>query len=119
MEQHMALVDIALARQHCKAEAEDDPILQVYLGAAEQHALDFLNRQVFATQTALDAAVSGKTALPGAMVLNGAIQSAILLLCGHLYANREDSVVGVSVSQVPTGALELLRPHRRFPGIPE
>jgi len=113
----MALVDLAVARQHCKAEAEDDAVLQVYLGAAEQHALDFLNRRVFATEQALDEAVVAETAGSAPIVVNDAIRNAILLLCGHWYVNREDAVTGTIAQQVPMGAHELLRPHRHFPGV--
>lgn len=112
----MALVDLAVARQHCRADSEDDAVLAVYLGAAEQHALSFLNRAVYPTEQALEDAVEAGTASPAPMVVNGAIRSAILLLCGHLYANREDVVTGASVSRIPMGARELLLPYRRFAG---
>lgn len=112
----MTLVDLTVARQHCKADSGDDTVLQLYLGAAEQHALAFLNRAVHETQSKLDEAIASGSAGPAPIVANDAIRSAILLLCGHLYANREDVVTGVSVQQVPLGANELLLPYRRFAG---
>lgn len=112
----MALVDLALARQHCRADSNDDDVLTAYLSAAEHHALAFLNRAVYPTEQALEDAVEAGTAGPAPMVVNGAIRSAILLLCGHLYANREDVVTGASVSRIPMGARELLLPYRRFAG---
>lgn len=115
----MALVDLALARQHCRAEPDDDTVLTAYLSAAEQHALAFLNRAVYPTEHALKDAVDAGNAGPAPMVVNGAIRSAILLLCGHLYVNREDVVTGASVSRVPMGARELLLPYRRFAGTQE
>lgn len=115
----MALVDLALARQHCRAESDDDAVLTVYLSAAENHVLAFLNRAVYATQHALESAVEDGTAGPAPMVVNGAIRSAILLLCGHLYANREEEVTGVSVSSLGFGVREMLLPYRRFAGTEE
>lgn len=46
------------------------------------------------------------------MVVNDAIRAAVLLICGHLYANREDVVTGVSVAQMPMGSQYLLHPYR-------
>lgn len=112
----MSLVDLSLARQHCRAESEDDAVLTVYLSAAEQHTLAFLNRAVYPTEQELEAAVDSGDAGPAPIVVNGAIRSAILLLCGHLYANREDVVTGASVTRIPMGARELLLPYRRFAG---
>lgn len=40
------------------------------------------------------------------------IVSAILLILGHLYENRESVVVGVTVTEVPMGAKWLLDPYR-------
>jgi len=40
------------------------------------------------------------------------IKTGLLLLLGHLYENREASVIGVSVAQLPMGVEAFLRPHR-------
>lgn len=48
-----------------------------------------------------------------AMVVNDSIVSAILLTFGHLFANREDVVVGAPAVELPLGARSLLRPYRR------
>lgn len=48
------------------------------------------------------------------MVVNDTIKSAVLLIVGHLYAHREDVVVGVSVAQLPNGAEWLLAPHKVY-----
>ncbi len=50
------------------------------------------------------------------IVANGSILAAIRLTLGHLYANREDVVTGVSVAELPQGAKALLRPYRRVMG---
>lgn len=46
------------------------------------------------------------------IVINPAIQAACLLTLGHLYANREDVVVGTITAQMPIGATALLTPYR-------
>lgn len=51
----------------------------------------------------------------GGIVVNQSIVSACLLILGHLYSNREDSVTGVntsSVTELPGGSRSLLWPYR-------
>lgn len=73
--------------------------------------------QAAATQTAenawLKACVTHRQAMDG-MVVNEAIKAAVLLIVGHLFANREDVVAGVSVSQLPNGAEWLLQPYKVY-----
>lgn len=73
--------------------------------------------QAAATQTAenarLKACVTHRQTMDG-MVVNEAIKAAVLLIVGHLFANREDVVAGVSVSQLPNGAEWLLQPYKVY-----
>jgi hypothetical protein len=113
----MPLVPIEQVLQHLRADAGgEDELVALYLSAAEQAAADYLNRQVFDSATSLAAAVAAGTAGLDPLVVNGAVLAAILLITGHLYANREEVVVGATVAQMPFAAQSLLRPHRRFPG---
>jgi multidrug efflux pump subunit AcrA (membrane-fusion protein) len=48
------------------------------------------------------------------IVVNDQIKAAVLLTVGHLYANREDVVVGASVSALPHGADCLLQPFKVY-----
>lgn len=107
----MSLVDLEAAKLHLRVDGEDeDAIIQIYLDAAEQAAIDFLNRNVYVDQDALDAAAEPPEAMP--MVVNAPIRAAVLLVLGHLYANRENSVTGVSAQDLPMGAHALLWPYR-------
>ena len=73
--------------------------------------------QAAATQTAenewLKACVTHRQTMDG-MVVNEAIRAAVLLIVGHLFANREDVVAGVSVAQLPNGAEWLLQPYKVY-----
>ncbi len=42
------------------------------------------------------------------------IKQAIYLVVGHLYNNREDTIAGVALQNIPTGAQSLLYPYRAF-----
>lgn len=48
------------------------------------------------------------------IVVNEVIKSAVLLIVGHLYANREDVATGVSVASLPNGADYLLQPYKVY-----
>lgn len=158
----MTLVPLPVAKMHIRAEDAADDEVTPYLSAAELAAASFLNRQVYATQGELDAAVAGVPAMLTAagvahtaaaeaaealedaiarttvvayadtvyaraqdeareilagMVVNDAVKAAILLLFGHLHANREDAVTGVTVAQMPMGSQYLLMPYRVGMGV--
>jgi uncharacterized phiE125 gp8 family phage protein len=49
-----------------------------------------------------------------AALVPAALRSAILLIVGHLYENREDVVVGRQVNSLPNGAEYLMYPYRLF-----
>jgi hypothetical protein len=105
------LVSIEQARQHCRADSEDDALLTVYADAAEQAAQDFLNRRVYKDADALAEAVLDDSAGIDPIVTNPSITAAVLLITGHLYRNRE-AVAGETANQLPMGAHSLLWPHR-------
>lgn len=48
------------------------------------------------------------------IVVNDTIKAAVLLTTAHLYANREDVVVGASVATLPNGADCLLQPYKVY-----
>ena len=51
---------------------------------------------------------------PPADPVPDALKEAVRQLAGHLYANREASLVGITVSQLPFGLLDLLAPYRAW-----
>lgn len=107
----MSLIDLSTAKIHLRTNGDgEDELIGIYLDAAESAAVEFLNRNVYATQDELDEAAEPAEACP--MVINGSVKAAMLLILGHLYANRENSVVGVSSQDLPMGAHSLLWPYR-------
>ena len=109
----MELITLEQARAHCRVDTEDDALLELYGGAAEGAAQQFLNRRVFADAASMATAVLDGTGGINPIVVNDAIRAAILLMLGHLYRTREEvqGSGGASV-QVPMGAHSLLWPHR-------
>lgn len=114
----MPILTTEQAIEHCRADPNTDAtMVALYLGAAIDAAQDYLGRKVFADQTELDAAVAAGAAGDDPMVATYAVKAAILLICGHLFANREDVVTGLQSYAMPMGSRDLLRPHRKVPGL--
>jgi len=108
----MHLVTLEQARAQVAAMPHHDAQLELYVGAAEQAAEDFLNRKVYPDADALAAAVLDGSAGDDPMVVNDAIRAAVLLIVGHLFNNREEVVTGTIATKMPMGAHALLWPHR-------
>lgn len=114
----MPILTTAQAIAHCRADPDEDAvIMELYLGAAVDAAQDYLGRRVYADQAELDAAVEAGTAGELPMVATYSVKAAMLLICGHLFANREDVIVGAQSFSMPNGSRDLLRPHRKVQGL--
>jgi hypothetical protein len=108
----MSVIDIEVAMQHCRAEEVDRSDVLLKLEAAEESAAMYLNRSFYADTDAMAEAVLAGTAGDDPIVITKSITAACLLILGNLYANREDTVVGVSVAELPQGSRSLLSPYR-------
>jgi Phage gp6-like head-tail connector protein len=54
------------------------------------------------------------TGIPSDSATPAPVNEAIRQLAGHLYANREASLVGVTAQSLPFGVLDLLTPYTPF-----
>lgn len=109
----MALIDIGTAKQHLKADgSHEDSLISIYLSAASSSAVEFLNRQIFESQAALDAAVANGTAGELPMLINDQVRAGILLTLSYLYANRGDVD-----EKMPAAAQSMLWPFRVKMGV--
>ncbi|MBA6090322.1 phage gp6-like head-tail connector protein [Pseudomonas monteilii] len=158
----MSVIAVEVAMHHLRADPEDQVLAQAQLDAAEEAAMQFLNRRFYLDQVALDEARAGvqatmqqakeayaeaaaaaeaeqdhtlrcrllehaRQALADAydqvdaiaygMVLNPAIQAACLLKLGHLFANREEVVTGITTAELPLASQHLLMPYRIRMGV--
>ena len=105
------LLDLATVKLHLRVDGSaEDALIGLYVTAAEEFAMQFLGRTIYATELAQGLDTAG-------IAINPAIQAALLLIVGHLYANREDVLAGVSVAQLPNGSQSLLQPYRSGMGV--
>jgi hypothetical protein len=109
----MPILTTEQAIAHCRADPDADaPLVELYLDAAIDAAQDYLGRKLYEdAQAMVDA--GDETGL----VPNFAVKAAILLICAHLFENRENVLTGVTAQTLPMGAHDLLRPHRRSFGL--
>ena len=107
----MSIVTLAQAKLHLKVDdTEEDTLIQIYLDAAERSIANYLNRELYETDAGSD--------LTG-LVIDSAVQGAILLQVGHLYANREavSQQPGNYMLELPLGLKWLVDPYRIEMGI--
>lgn len=98
----MATVDIALLKQHVRADdfSDDDMYLTHLLDAAEAYVCDATHR----TSAEL---VQEDGTLPATL------QQAVLLIAGHWY-NQREAVSGVQMAEVPYTLQALIKPYRKL-----
>lgn len=108
----------ALAKSYQRIVGDDeDDVIALLLSGAEKSALKYLNRQLYADDAAMAAAVTAGTAGRYPMVIDDDIKVGMLKIFGTMYENREDAVLGVTTIALPQGSRDLLRPHRISPGV--
>ncbi|NWN92292.1 phage gp6-like head-tail connector protein [Marinobacter adhaerens] len=107
------MLDPEIIKNHIRVEldfSEDDALLETYATAAQRYAENYTGRTLYATKTEVPKDPEDKRAL----VLDDDITTAMLLLIGHWYANRESVVIGTTASEVPMAVEALLAPYRHF-----
>lgn len=108
----MSMITLDEAKLHLRIDHDfDDQDIQLKLDTAEEQAIDFLERQVYASEDELNLAITLNKAGERPMLINSSFKSAVLLLLGHLYENREE--IGMAnLSNVKYGFERLLNPYR-------
>lgn len=99
----MAVVDLALFKQHVRADdfADDDAYLEYLLETAEAAVIRATNR----TQEELEQMGGGEIPAP--------IKHAIMLIGAHWY-NQRESVSTVQMHAVPDSLQALIKPYRKL-----
>lgn len=107
----VAPVDLAAAKVHLRVDADDtseDALIRSLILAAMLAVEGKIFRRVYPDSAPLDLD-------PDGMVVNAAVNAAVLLIVGHLFANREAVAAGTRM-EVPMGVDWLLAPYVNFAG---
>lgn len=106
----MPVIHTEIAMEHLRVDDElEKTMVEGYLSAAEDAAMEFLDRRFYADEQVLVAAVEDGSAGERPMVIRPSVQSAVLLILGGLYAHRGDDSAG---GAIPKQARWLLEPFR-------
>lgn len=100
-------VTLATAKTHLRVvDGDEDPLITAWLAAAYLAVEGRIFRKVYEEGATIPE--EDETGIH----TNEVINSAALLILGHLYANREEVITGnVSAVQIPVGADWLLTPY--------
>lgn len=106
------VIDLDIAKNHCRVESDftlDDSLFQIYIGAAKRYVETWTRRKLYVNDTD-----EGYETDENRLLLDDDIRAAMLLLIGHLYANREAVNIGNITSTVPFAVESLLQPYRFY-----
>ncbi|MBW5800068.1 head-tail connector protein [Halomonas elongata] len=105
------MLELDIIKQHVRLEPdfdEDDALLDTYATAAHRYVENHTGRTLYATKAEIP------TDDEHALVLDDDLTTAMLLLIGHWYENREAVVMGTIATQVPMAVEALIAPYRHF-----
>ncbi|MBP6861350.1 MAG: phage gp6-like head-tail connector protein [Neisseriaceae bacterium] len=104
------VISLDQAKLHLRVDGDDeDEVIKVYLGAAQSASARYLNRSIISDE--------GDRVGETDLVATDDVRAAILLTLGHLYANRENEIVGSITSSLKFAAVNLLTPYRIDMGV--
>ena len=108
----MEFIDPSIVRSHCRIDDDftgDDNLLEIYTGAAARYVETWTRRKLYKTNDEPGFADDADR-----LLLNDDVRTAMLLLIGHWYANREAVNIGNITSAVPFAVEALLQPYRIY-----
>ncbi len=106
------VLDLDVVKNHCRVEPEftlDDSLFKIYIGSAKRYVETWTRRTLYLLNTD-----PGFDTDENRLLLDDDIRSAMLLLIGHWYANREAVNIGNITSSIPFAVESLLQPHRIY-----
>lgn len=104
------MIGIDIVKAHLRVDFDDeDELIKLYIDAATDSAEAYLDRSLIESES------SRKD--PTDLVINSSVKAAILLTIGHLYANREQEIIGSITSELKFSARNLLMPYRIKMGV--
>lgn len=111
------MLELDIIKQHVRLEpddTEDDALLDTYATAAARYVENHTGRTLYATVSAVPTDIDGNVTDEHALVLNDDLVTAMLLIIGTWYGNRESVVVGSISSELPMGVKALIEPYRHY-----
>lgn len=111
------MLELDIIKQHVRLEPdfeEDDTLLDTYSNAARRLVENRTGRKLYATAAEIPKDGDGNATDEKALVLDDDLVTAMLLLIGGWYENRESITTGTIVTQTPLAFEALISPYRFF-----
>ncbi|SDO72583.1 Phage gp6-like head-tail connector protein [Halomonas shengliensis] len=112
------MLELEIIRQQCRLEPDDtdeDALLETYATAAQRLVENQTGRTLYATEGEIPVdAETGEPTDEHALVLDDDLTTAMLLLIGHWFENREAVVIGTITSELPLAVEALIAPYRHY-----
>lgn len=108
----MAMIDLSTVKEHCRIDEDDtseDSLLSIYTGAAKRYVETWTRRTLYTTN-----AEPGFETDEYRLLIDDDVRTAMLLLIGHWFANREAVSVGATANTMPLAVEALLQPYRVY-----
>ena len=105
-------IEPSLVRQHCRIDDDftgDDNLLEIFTGAAARYVETWTRRKLYKTNNE-----PGFADDEDRLLLDDDVRTAMLLLIGHWYENREATIAGQAVASLPLAVDALLQPYRIY-----
>ena len=110
----MTILDTNMVKLHLHVDHDtEDDLIKIYVQAAEEAAMEYLNRQVYKEQTEVDAAIDDGADRP--MLVNASFKAAVLYAVGAMYMTREDA--SAKDNEFPQYSRRCLDPFRIHQGV--
>ncbi|PHI31037.1 head-tail connector protein [Budvicia aquatica] len=103
------MINLELIKAHCRLDPDfndDDNLLGIFQQAAFKYVENKTNRVMYLPD---QDPPEGDN-----LLMDGDIVTAMLLLIGHWYENRESVIIGTQASVVPIATDILLQPYRVY-----
>lgn len=111
------MLELDIIKQHVRLELDDDSqdsLLESYAGAAWDQVQAQTGRTLYPTKQEIPVDDEGEPTDDHALVLNDALTTAMLLMIGHWFENRESVVIGTIATELPMAVNSLIKPYQHF-----
>lgn len=111
------MLELDIIKQHVRLEpdeTEEDALLETYANAARRLVENKAGRTLYVTQEEIPKDDEGNVTDEHALVLDDDITTAMLLIIGTWFANRESVVVGTITATLPMAVDALIKPYQHF-----
>ncbi|MDI5890608.1 head-tail connector protein [Halomonas rhizosphaerae] len=112
------MLDLSIIKPHVRLEldeTDEDVLLETYATAAQRLVENRTGRTLYATDGEIPTdSETGEPTDDSALVLDDDLTTAMLLLIGHWFENREAVVIGSSPAELPMAVEALISPYRHY-----